>query len=154
MVGEDTKSKTQNSQQMMTLLFNACDWYIYELTWNTTIHFPGNSFHSPFLLLHQAHSWRLTLAHWENCLHATNLCSHGAQPPLPTSSPHAAHRAPAHSHLSKDETRQGLIQAGMVVNESKEVHARAMLFHHQLEELLVFEYIQNLKRDKARSSFV
>lgn len=44
--------------------------------------------------------------------------------------PHPPRTALTHTHLSEDVTRQGLIQAGMAVDESKEVQAGAMLLHH------------------------
>lgn len=54
----------------------------------------------------------------------------------------------ARSHLSEDVARQGLIEAGMAVDECKEVQAGAVLLHHQLKEPLIFKYIQHLERHK------
>lgn len=78
----------------------------------------------------------------------TDLCSLGinTQAQVPPST------AQACSHLSEDVTRQGLVKAGMVVDEGEEVQARAMLLHHELKEFLVFKYIQYLERDKVGSS--
>lgn len=53
------------------------------------------------------------------------------------------------SHLSEDVARQGLVKAGMVVNECKEVQARAVLLHHQLKEALVLKHVQHLERDRG-----
>lgn len=55
------------------------------------------------------------------------------------------------AHLSEDVTCQGLIKAGMAVNECKEVQARAVLLHHKLKEPLVFKHVQHLEKDKVRS---
>lgn len=71
-----------------------------------------------------------------------DLCSLQNQAPQPT---FPTWLGPC--HLSEDVTGQRLIQVGVAVDECKEVKARAMLLHHELEEALVLEYIQDLGRD-------
>lgn len=54
------------------------------------------------------------------------------------------------SYLSKDVACQGLVEAGMAVNECKQVQARAVLFHYQLKEALVLKHVQHLLRERDK----